>query len=65
MTTEQFIKLRPEVQTPEICLEVVNQDGYALQFVKEQTTEICLEAVRQNGYALRYDKEKRRFIVQH
>ena len=48
----------PSAQTPEICLEAVKQNGYALQYVKEQTLEICLEAVKQNGYALQYVKEQ-------
>ncbi len=46
----QFIK----EQTPEICLEAVKQNGYALRFVKEQTSEICLETVKQDGDALQY-----------
>lgn len=36
------------------CLEAVKQDGYALQYVKNQTPEICIEAVKQDGYALRF-----------
>jgi hypothetical protein len=36
------------------ALEAVKQDGYYLQYVKEQTENICLEAVKENGYALRY-----------
>ena len=44
----------PEVQTPENCLAAVQNDGYALQFVKEQTPEICLAAVKQNGLALQF-----------
>ena len=39
-------------QTPEICLEAVKQNGYALEYVQEQTPEICLEAVKQNGGTL-------------
>ena len=34
------------------CLEAVKQDGWALQYVKEQTEDICLEAVKQNGCTL-------------
>jgi hypothetical protein len=41
-----------------MCLEMVKQNGLAVQFVKEQTKEICLEAVKQNGYALRYIKKQ-------
>ncbi|MBA2706121.1 MAG: DUF4116 domain-containing protein [Blastocatellia bacterium] len=40
------------------ALEAVKQNGYALQFVREQTPEICLGAVRQNGYALQYVREQ-------
>ena len=40
------------------CLEAVKQNGYTLQYVKEQTEEICLEAVKQNGYVLQYVKEQ-------
>lgn len=39
-------------------LEAVKQNGYALQYVKDQTEEICLEAVKQNGYALQYVNEQ-------
>ena len=39
------------------CLEAVKQNGFALQYVKEQTPEICLEAVKQNELALRYVKD--------
>jgi hypothetical protein len=40
------------------ALEAVKEDGYALQYVKEQTPEICLAAVKQNGYVLQYVKEQ-------
>ena len=33
-------------------LQKVKQDGYALQYVKEQTYELCLFAVKQNGQAI-------------
>ena len=39
------------------ALEAVKQNGYALQYVKEQTEEICFEAVKQDGYALQYVNE--------
>ena len=42
----------------DICLEVVKQNGYALEYVKEQTEEICLEAVKQNGLTLCNVKEQ-------
>ena len=40
------------------ALEAVKNDGYALQYVKDQTESVCLEAVKNNGYALRYVKEE-------
>ena len=40
------------------ALVTVNQNGYALKYVKEQTPEICLAAVTRNGYALRYVEER-------
>jgi hypothetical protein len=43
-----------DMLTPEICLEAVKQNGYALQYISNQTPEICLEAVKQNGYAIHY-----------
>jgi len=42
------------IQTPEICLEAVQTNPWALQFVEEQTREICLAAVEQNGYTLQF-----------
>ena len=36
------------------AMEAVKQNGYALQYVKNQTEAICLEAIKQDGYALRY-----------
>ena len=41
----------------EECLAAVKQNGYTLQYVKEQTEEICLAAVKRNGYALQYVKD--------
>ena len=43
-----------EEQTPEICLEAVNQNGLALKHVKNQTPDICLAAVMQCESALSY-----------
>jgi hypothetical protein len=45
-------------QTPELCLEAVKQNGYALYYVKKQAPELCLEAVKQNGYALKHVKKQ-------
>ncbi len=36
----------------------VKQDGYALQWVKEQTPGLCLAAVQQNSFALMFVKER-------
>ena len=33
-------------------------NGFALEFVKEQTSEICLAAVKQNGFALEFVKKQ-------
>ena len=41
-----------------VALEAVKQNGYALQYVKDQTEAVALEAVKQNGYALRYVKDQ-------
>jgi len=40
------------------CLAAVKQNGYALQYVKNQTLEICLAAVNQNGCAVKYVKNQ-------
>jgi len=47
-----------KIQTPEICLEAVKQDGMALQHAKIQTPEICLEAVKENKEAIKFVKEE-------
>jgi hypothetical protein len=44
----------PYVQTPEMCLAAVQQNGLALEYVWLKTPEICLAAVQQNGLALEY-----------
>lgn len=44
------------MQTTELCLAAVNQNGNALIHVKVQTPCICLAAVKQNGNALRHVK---------
>lgn len=36
-------------QTPELCLEAVKQNGWALGYVREQTPELCMEAVKNDG----------------
>ena len=46
------------IEQYEADLNKVNQNGYVLQFVKEQTPEICMAAVKQYGQALRFVKEQ-------
>ena len=36
----------------------MQQDGWALRFVKEQTEALCLAAVQQDGTALQFVKEQ-------
>jgi len=38
------------------CLKAVKENGWALQYVKNQTPEICLAAVKEDADALRYVK---------
>ena len=35
-----------DIQPIELCLAAVRQDGYALDYVRDQTPEICLEAAK-------------------
>jgi len=42
----------------ELCMLAVQQNGWALQYVKEQTLELCKLAVQQNEYALYYVKKQ-------
>ena len=44
------------------CLKAVEQNGYALQYVKEQSEVICLKAVEEDGDALKYVEEKKVFL---
>jgi hypothetical protein len=46
----------------EFCKLVIQQNGYALEHVKEQTEELCKLAVQQNGYALLFVKEQTKEI---
>ena len=41
---------------PELYDFAVKQNGWALQYVKNQTLELCTMAVKQNGWALQYVK---------
>lgn len=49
-------RYKAENQFPELCLEAVKQNGYALQYVENQTTELCSEAVKEEAGAIRYIK---------
>lgn len=40
--------------TEEETIRKVKQNGYALQYVREQTPEICMAAVKENKVALHY-----------
>ena len=42
------------ILTVEAALKAVEQDGYALRYVKDQTEAVCLKAVEQDGSALQY-----------
>ncbi len=42
----------------EYCLVAVKENGYALEYVKEQTSEMCLEAVKRDGLTLKFVKEQ-------
>jgi len=41
-------------QTEKMCLNAVNQNGYALRYVQNQTEELCLEALIQNPKSIQY-----------
>lgn len=41
-------------QTPEICMEAINQCPFAIQYIYNPTNEQKLAAVRQNGLTLQY-----------
>lgn len=45
-----------EEQTPEICMAAVEQNGSALQWVKEQTLELCAVAILKSWGAERFAK---------
>jgi hypothetical protein len=44
--------------TGDDAIQAVEQNGYALQYIKDQTEDVCLKAVEQNGDALRYVKDQ-------
>ena len=45
------------LRTSKAALAAVKQNGYALQFVREQTPAICLAAVKRYGDALQYVRD--------
>jgi len=47
-----------EVQTEEMCLAAVRQNGWLLRYVHVKTPELCLAAVQQDGLALEYVPEE-------
>ena len=46
------------LQNIQLCKLAMKQNGWALQFVRQQTEEICKLAVKQEGRALKYVKEQ-------
>lgn len=52
-----YIKICKKL-TDEICMKVVKNYGYMLDYVVKQTDEICMAAVKQYGRALYYVKNK-------
>jgi hypothetical protein len=52
--TNKFIITELLPQTEEICKLAVQQNGMALQYVKEQTEELCKLAVQQNEFRYSY-----------
>ena len=50
------------IESRELCLETVKENGWALDYVKNQDRELCLEAVKQNGNALKCVKNQDREI---
>lgn len=60
MTIQELIKQKESTYkyfTENESLKAVEQNGYALQYVKNQTEAICLKAVEQDGDALQYVQE--------
>ena len=53
-----FLKHVLQDQTLEMCMTAVQQNGYALEFVKEQTLEICMTAVKKQVVRWNLSKNK-------
>ena len=51
------------ITNQDCAIKAVNQDGDALQYVRDQTEAVCLAAVNQNGYALRYVRDNDMFVL--
>ena len=47
-----------DLQTPELCMAAVTQNGDALEFVEHQTPELCMTAVTQTGWSLEFVKSQ-------
>jgi len=60
MNFDEVVQTYEDVEwiNPKKALAAVKQNGYALQYVKDQTEAICLEAVKQNGLTLKYVKDQ-------
>jgi hypothetical protein len=42
------------VENPEFCIEAIEQDSFAICYIKNKTTDICINAVRKNYKLLCY-----------
>ena len=42
-----------DIQPIELCLAAVRQDGFALDYVRDQTPEICLEVAKKKHLTCR------------
>ena len=58
VTSKDILFSELDEQTPADALRAVKQNGYALEFVKDQTAEICLAAVVNRGLALKWVKHQ-------
>ena len=50
------------ITTEAEALKAVEQNGYALLYVKDQTEAVCLKAVEQNGDALQYVRDQTKAV---
>ncbi|HBG8471529.1 TPA: DUF4116 domain-containing protein [Clostridioides difficile] len=42
-------------------MEAVRQDGWALEYVKEQTKKICIYALKQDKHLIKYIRNKEEY----